>query len=407
MKTAVLPQLIFHIGDPKTGTSSIQTALQKQIVTCDTRSVLAWKTLNAIPVANCLKPKSEQKRETQFNKVRDWLNGASADIAVVSSEFFSGIEPSDLQQALVAHVPDHADKVKVIAYVRPHASRFLAAYIQRTKTGAYMGNFDDFFPMLRKNDPLNYSRRFGAWQKVFSDRFVLRPFLRPELRNGDIVSDFFNEIFEGAAFTLSDTVEENVSVTLQSLCGLRIMHRRLNKAGIGLHGRAILGGAIANFFLPAGKVIGDKPKLDRAMARTLIDAYSADAKNLDATFFSGPIMQENLETCIDKAVEHPIDLTPNRYFEPYKRKHVVALSDDLAKLFHKRPKVWSIHYQTRKGQLVPDAKQSDLMSTHQEHVALVDEKLAELAQIFSGDPEARDQTTGVLGAPAEIGMGRP
>lgn len=384
MKTAQSPQLVIHIGDPKTGTTSIQKALQTGAISCATRRILPWHEHNAVQVAKSLGPKAKVTTAEQFGLVRDWLQSADADIAVLSSEDLAPVAPKKLFQALRDHVPDHAEAAQVIGYVRPHASRYLAAYIQRTKTGQYLGDFEDFFARIQANDPLLYAYRFGQWRKVFHDRFTLKPFIRSELRGQDIVTDFAANILNEEPFEVSHPTEENVATPLRALSGLRQMQRCFAEAGVKAAPRKLLGAATANHFLPAGHVRGEKPALDRKTTALLIETYLDDAKALDAAFFSEPLMQAELTSSLSKAIEAPIDIDVSRYFTPTEVQRLTDLSAEVAQNFQKTPLLWRLRHRSRRFNTALPPEQAAKIKARGDRLDRIDTGLKNISDILRG-----------------------
>ncbi len=347
------PRLVFHLGDPKTGTTTIQRVLHDRLVSCPTQEILPWTRLNAVAVANSLKSNPSVQRK-EFRSIDKWLSRSDADVAVISSEFFASTRPLALKNALEKHVPaDHYSDLSVISYVRPHASRFLAAFVQRTKTGRFFGDIDDFLATLQKNEPLtfNYSKRFGGWKSRFGDRFVLKPFIRSELRGGDIVEDFFDEVLRGAPFTIEEKIEANVSVTTKSLAGLQRMHEKLRDLGTDAKDRSIIGGAMGNVFLDSPHHTGEKPKLDRQTAQALISTFRNDAKKLDALFFSEPLMRDHLDRCVDNTGEEKLDLTAEVHFSPSELKSLDELSTEIAAGIRRYRRFWALNYHMKHRQV--------------------------------------------------------
>lgn len=334
-------------------------------------------------LAKVLKPAETEQLETGYGEVRNWLKGLDTEHAVISSEYFSACNPARLQETLSNQVPDHADSARIIAYVRPHHSRFLAAYIQRIKTGVLFADIETFWKKISTERTLLYARRFGDWRATFDDRFTLRPFLRPELRKQDAVIDFVSELLgEQTPFTLSAPIETNVSVPLHTLAGIRMMQKRFRKAGIGSFGCALMGNAMANHFLPLGALDGEKPSLDRAIAQALTDRFRNDAAELDGMFFDKPLMQQSLETAITKVVEEPIDLNPSRYFEPEHKAQIAALSDEIATLFRQKPELWSLHHRMRKRQIELSEEEKQKLILNRAHLYNIDDKMTELADLL-------------------------
>ncbi|WP_157374415.1 hypothetical protein [Salipiger sp. CCB-MM3] len=379
-------QLIIHIGDPKTGTTTIQSVLHNGLVNCESKQILPWKKLNAIALANSLKPSGKDDRKEQFQSVKEWLSNGNGDIAIISSEFFSSIRPKVLHKALLNHLPEHiAENAKIIAYVRPHASRFIAAYIQRTKTGQFYGDVDDFLHSLQKNEPLtfSYAKRFGRWKNQFGGNFSLKPFIRSELIDGDISKDFFSDVLDGAPFHTAGLVEANVSVTTKALAGIRIVQENFKNLGLEAKSRSLLGGALANHFLSERDNSGDKPKLDKNTAEKLVSSYLDDAKNLDNLFFDRPLMQEALERCVDEAVDEKIDLTPENHFAT---NEIEALTEKSAMIFSalkKSGKTWAANHHSRTRNISLSHSQMSKIEKNSKVIGEIDDSMSDIAEILT------------------------
>jgi hypothetical protein len=380
-----MTQLVMHIGDPKTGTSSIQSALQKGIVDCDGRRILPWKTANAIPKAKCLLTNDKKQIAKHYTEVRDWLIGRDEDLAVLSAESFVKVRPRKLQQTLCEYLPEHSERARMIAYVRPHSSRFLAAFIQRTKTGHLDIPIGEFLGRMIKEDrTLGYSKRFLEWRRVFGDSFSLHPFVRSELRNQDIITDFYTELLGDESFSISRPVAENVSVTTRALSGILLMNHGLLKAGVGTGQQHAVGAYVANHILPTGPVKGSKPKLDRENAQILLTTYRKDARKLDEEFFSRPIMEENLESSLQDVADEPIDLNPGTHFAPSEQMELERLADEAAKIFLRDPKVCVQNFRYARGERSLNLLEKTKLNMHGKMLGQLDARLRELADILRG-----------------------
>jgi len=383
------PRLVLHIGDPKTGTTTIQRVLHDRLISCPSQEILPWKRLNAIAVADSLKSDEESRRRKQFRGVRNWLNKSDADVAVVSSEFFASVKPHILKASLDAYLPDEfIEDLRIIAYVRPHASRFLAAFVQRTKTGQYFGDIEEFLTNLQNKEPLTFlfAKRFQRWESRFGDKFVLKPFIRSELRGGDIAEDFFEEILGSAPFTIEKKVEANIGVTIKSLAGLRRMHETLRDREVDAKTRGLLGGAMANHFLGSQAAGGEKPKLDMETAKGVVSTFRSDAKDLDAAFFGKPLMEESLERCVDDTRDQRIDLTAELHFSPDELASLDELSGRIAADIRTYRRLWALHYHMNhrkvRNYMIPPAEALIKLKAASKRVKAIDDQLQSVAEIL-------------------------
>lgn len=352
----MIKDLVVHIGDPKTGTSSIQKALQQGACHCDSKVIVPQRELNASALANSLNPNrgEEQKRvrarERLFTQKAEWARENDGDIGVISAEFFAGVAPQDLDAALKEYLPDYAERVRIIAYVRPHAARALSGYAQRLKTGSYVGSLDEFVKRLPKVHLVRYAPRFGAWQDYYGDRFTLRPFVRGEMYEGDVVPDFFREVLEGRAFTLDELPSTNESLALEELTVLQRLQARFIEQGVPKFLRLALGAALGRAFAAQTQRYRGKLKLDRANAQVLHEAFLEDARELDRRFFGKELMEGELGRALKTAVPEPSRMDIQSFYTSEQLALLDRIADALAALVRDRPHAWRNEYQRRNGQ---------------------------------------------------------
>lgn len=352
----MIRELVIHIGDPKNGSTSIQKAMQAGACRCETATLAVQPELNASALANSLNPdRGNPERRTKarprlFGEKARWAQENDADLGIISAEFFSSVDPGALQAALQEFLPDHAASARIIAYVRPHAGRALSGYAQRVKTGAFKGPLDKFVAHLAQAPALYYTPRFAPWQEVFGARFTLRPFIREELRDQDVVSDFFDQALQGAPFALEDVPSTNESLALEELAALRQIQSRFMQLEVPRFLRLSLGAAIGQALAQQPGRYRGKLKLDRANAERLQAAFAADARALDAQFFGRPLMAQALEQAVETAAAQAQTVSAEAYYPPEQLAQLDRLAKEAAALVKDRPQAWRHEYQRRNGQ---------------------------------------------------------
>ncbi len=374
--------LILHIGDPKTGTSSIQEVLFKRAFECESMSLDYPELLSAVVLANSLKAnKRAGLKEKQFAKYANWLSESRADVAVISAEQFAPVDPELVQQTFQSFMPDQAGDMQVVAYVRPHVSRFVSAYAQRTKDGALFTDIDSFFENQKTENVLNYHTRFMKWQAVFGDRFVLRPMVREALQDGDVVADFLGIALAGAPFRILGETQSNSSLSVEHLSGLRLVQKVLRKFEIANSTRQAVGSRI-NTLISATGAKGTKLLPSKALYDRIAENCMADAENMDRDFFGKPIMVPALIAAGNDTVQDKMDHTVKAFHAP---EAIVALRGHarrLAKMLLDQPGIWDAAFRRARGE-VPALRPEEFLSDEtQAFIKDVDDSLAELAAMI-------------------------
>lgn len=378
--------VVFHIGDPKTGSSSIQQVLYDRSWTSATLKADYPRQLSAFPLANALlDSESAAKRARLMTETAQWVDGSDADVCIISAEQFSRIDPAMLNTALREFMPDHAGSARVVAYVRPHGQRFVAAYMQRMKTGAFFEDMEIFFNRTRKQRAFFYTPRFQAWKTVFGDRFTLRPMLPDQLRDGDVVADFLHLALQGAAFHLPARVRINESLSAEALSGLRVVQMILRLGDVPPDTRHAIGSYMGGALNRAQRP-GTRLRLTPELYQKIAQTYRGDAQALDHEFFGAPLLEQALDAAAGEtdATVLPMDRAHRLSDPAMARLQDQALA--LATLLQKDARAWRIRYALDKGQIIDGPEVQARLLPGQNNAAEVQALLDQIAQTITEPP---------------------
>lgn len=342
----MINELIIHLGDTKTGSTSIQKALVGNICATPGKTIL-YPTGNQH--RNLAKTLSTQRlfgaREAQFNRVYSAFQDSDADYGIVSAEHFQFVEPQALRDAIGTYWPELLGQVRLLAYVRPHAEKMLSAFSERVKLGADLRSLESFFDILSAGAALDYAPRFEKWRDTFGARFELRPFVRERLYQGDVVADFFRFVLGGENFEIKTPIEANSSLTVSQLSLLREVHKRLNATlgpARGPRRKEVLGslGRLITDHIQSQGLGRDSERLrlPAALVERFTARYAADAEALDTGFFDGFPMSEALENIHLKTTETAQSLEAADHFAPDVIGSVQSFAQVLADMMARNPK---------------------------------------------------------------------
>lgn len=341
--------LVLHIGDPKTGSSSIQKILFEKEWRCESRTLDYPRTMNAFKLVNALKPDTRPYvADTRYAEYNTWLKASRADVAVISAETFSQMDPVIVNNAMHRYFPEHAPTMRVVAYARPHVSRFLSAYVQRTKTGLMNSSLEEFLVKVTTKGLLSFHDRFSKWRDVFGSSFVLRPMEREVLRDGDVVTDFLDVVLGDVPFSISGSTQSNMSMPVEALAGLRMIHAVLSMFKLPADTPHAVGARINTLVAMAG-LTGTKLCVSQVMYDALYGLYAEDAARLDRDFFDTPVMTMAFAKAARETVPTPQVWKAQDIFSVETVRALRQTARKLGNLLQAHPGVWEAVDRRSKG----------------------------------------------------------
>lgn len=379
-------QLIWHIGDPKTGTTSIQRAFETDAIQFHDTHAECFKPkgtqANSVALAKALRRQDTSDIEDWFGKVGQWADKSTADCLIVSAEDMSSVKPMLLDKSIRKYLPAYASDAKVISYARPHASRFLAAFMQRTKTGQYKKTYEEFFDIIKKQRTLFYTARANLWKRHFLGNYTLRPFVRSEFYEKDAVQDFLAHTVGKGNFSIENEINENTTFSTRTLVGLRELHARFSETMPLSRGQKNLARSLYHYHIPAKPSEHQPPALDIKSYDILYDTYLEDAKQLDKEYFSRPIMFEALEKGRAKAADEPINLEYCDHFSLQERTQLEGLFKDVIRLYDGKNQLWFSYVQNMRNASLLTTIEKMKLSSNIARVKEMDALLVEIANIL-------------------------
>lgn len=311
----MIKELIVHIGDRKTGSTSIQAALASRNWICRSANIIYPAKVNHNLLASAIS-KSNGRVGLRGEKLRERLLRSDADYAVISAENFEDVNPKNLALFIDTYLPELRSSMRLIGYIRPHADRLLSSFSERSKRGVCLYSLAELHDQFVRSRFLFYAPRMLAWRAVFGEHILFRPFDRSLLCEQDVVKDFFGFVLGGHDFQLNTLQQRNESLCLQDLVLLRELHSLLRKrfgedikqSTLGAFGRNM-----ANL-LTSEENKGTKLQLHRNLLEDVILAYREDAIVVDREFFTGSPMLNALESHRDKTVENEQSLDVAEYY---------------------------------------------------------------------------------------------
>ena len=335
----MIQELIIHLGDKKTGSTSIQSMLCNKAWVSQSREIVyASDNFHCRPLANAIKRKTKFPLilEQKIRPIRDLLLQSDAHWGIISSEHFEGVSPQLLHEAIEDYLPEFKDNMRLLAYVRPHIDRFASSFSERTKLGDFSGSLEDLHEKFNKIDFLKYSPRLRSWKNVFGEKFTARPFVRSRLVDSDVVSDFLSFVSSSLEIKSTKVDKSNVSLCVEDLALIRSLHGFFGETYVDLIQKRTMAavGRRLGGLLAENNINGAKLLVHHELAAIMKDEYMLDAIEVDSEFFSdydSPMQVALVEYC-DKAPLLPQSLDPRDHFSDEYLCRINAFSQLLGRI---------------------------------------------------------------------------
>lgn len=225
--------LYLHIGDAKTGSSTIQSFLtqyrQEFYNSCVDYVNIGLLAEGGIAqhelafVVNKNRLDFHFKKELLYKKLADYIKASKNNTFIISSEGFSSLRSIHEVNELKGLLPSDV-KVKIITYLRRPDRWIESWYSQVVKNYPFTtAKFNDFFE--RHQEPaykvvLNYAQVFG------SKDMIVRAFDKRVFVKGDLIHDFCSLVGLKPPST-SHRSDENISPSPKCIEILRLLNENL------------------------------------------------------------------------------------------------------------------------------------------------------------------------------------
>ncbi len=335
----MVKELVFHIGDYKTGSTSVQSVLSRGQVHIPKVNLFYPAVRNHNGLARSLSQKKlAHLRAQRFRHLAQKLDASEADMAVVSAETFEGVNPRTFRAAIRKFLPQHENTARFIGYVRPHGARLVSSYGEQIKLGLFSGTLEQFHEQTARRGRFLYTARFSRWRKVFKDRFELRPLVRAELYKGCVVHDFLKTTLQNGDFTIQNLIRRNSSLSVEQLAIMLEYQNALREFPKELR---VLFGRRAGHILTTRAQDGAHTKLHMPhhLAQKVHKTYHADAQALDRRFFADPVMSQALEAARISAPKCQQSILAEDIFDPDSQRLLRRNASAIASLIKFAPEV--------------------------------------------------------------------
>ncbi len=217
-------KILVHFGTSKTGSTSIQTAMDNSRRELATNGVLypdygynhhilsaLFKQEHEISLRIRSRyggyEKMKETAELAFAKLRKGATVPGVRLIVLSSETFFGFSEAEAIPKFVKRLQEISSNLEACVYIREPASRFLSSFqqgIKRELPG-------------RRPEAMNVRPNIEQMSEAFGGNITVRPFVRELMEGGDVVADFAEHFLAGYGVKLKPPTKTNETLSAEVL----------------------------------------------------------------------------------------------------------------------------------------------------------------------------------------------
>ncbi len=160
----MVESLVFHGGDPKTGSTAVQNIVRNGLFEAGSTRIFMQKENTINSFRKMIMRKHRKNFEHIINMWRKTIrvyNRSDADIGVLSGEGLSGTDLALLRQIIETQFDVPFVNVKIVCYLRTHKEALLSRYAQKIKSGQFTDDIDAYYDIAHER--LVYADRMGRW----------------------------------------------------------------------------------------------------------------------------------------------------------------------------------------------------------------------------------------------------
>lgn len=351
--------LIFHIGDHKTGSTSIQNALSNGLITLAGQKILYPGRLNHNYLSKHLIHFSKHGKDQRgrpgmpsLTEIAEQIEASDARYIVLSGESFEGCNQNAFHKMVMTRFAPLVDDLRIIAYVRPHPSRILSTFAEQVKIGWFQGNLQGYYKKTLDTNRFHYAPRLQKWRRLFGDSFIVRPMVRDLLVNRSVIDDFAATAFVGEDWSTQPVSANNTSLDLHDLMLVKYMQSHFQSLEKGA--RLGIGWELAaNVAQVDPRPTSEKLQLHKSLATDIRTSYLDDARLIDAEFFGA---EGRFEQALDQAVEQALpkaqSCNPAQHFSNQELRALSIQAKSICALLGNKEAQWGAFFRDRRAQVV-------------------------------------------------------
>ncbi|MEQ8653064.1 MAG: hypothetical protein RIC87_11430 [Kiloniellales bacterium] len=317
----MVKSLIVHVGDAKTGSTTLQDVLFNTLYKCQDLSIIYTKKKNMNKLGHHLVQQSlysDDRIVEEWRATGDYFNRRDSDVGVISGESLSPVDPGRLKSILYRLFDINKKSLKIVCYIRPHCDALISRYSQHIKTGQFTGSISQYYDISKQR--LRYEARLQQWKSTFGDSFSVYMFERGALFDEDIVKDFFRRAIGSNSFVLDGVTYKNLSLNLKQLSLCKYYYENLigpclkKTRRLRLYPKPYL--KIDEVLAPAQMHggYGEKVRIHRSLWQRMRVDLADDAENVDRILAMNHSMLRALEAHESKVVPSEVSVDVDDHF---------------------------------------------------------------------------------------------
>jgi len=225
-------RIILHIGQQKTGSTSLQRFLKKNRRLLKENGILYPKSLgkNKQKVLVDIINTNSSERIKYIDQLQSEIKSSQADTLILSEENLYNID-KDKMKILHKILSEITNNITVVVYLRRQDCHMVSMYQQYIRGKGIM-TLEDYIEAKLDSEYYMYSRIIKKWESIFSE-IICRPY---KLQGIDSRKDFINiiGISNNKLDYTEDEIDKNRSIDIEAIETIRLINKLEDRGNLNI-----------------------------------------------------------------------------------------------------------------------------------------------------------------------------
>jgi hypothetical protein len=215
----MIDELIIHVGNHKTASTSMQKCLREKSYEVDD-DVYYPETVGGPVQYNhnyYIRSLRTEHQTDRFGHLLNLLRNTDRSKAVISSAAYAYFHGSDLKDHVEEYYRPLARNIRLIKYIRPHLSSLVSSYTELVRIGLFSDTIYNLLESPMGNRMVLHHDNPRSLKRYFGESVEIVPMIPEALIGNDPVTDILHRIFRDHKVKIKRSHTDNIMVSAQHL----------------------------------------------------------------------------------------------------------------------------------------------------------------------------------------------